>query len=288
MKRILLVIAIAATFTGCENYTAQIEQLKMEKDSVIALANEKDTQLGDFVATVTEIESNLATVTEKQGMIKESISNDPEKIKNSKVRINEQIAAINTLMDENKSKIAAINKKLKSSRRENSKLQKLVESLNEQLVVKDAELAELNGKLVSLNAALANINTEVNTLKTEKEQQAAVITNQTTKLNTAYVAVGTYKQLHEKKLVNKEGGVLGIRTEKKIDASVGEESYNKIDITQTSKIEINSKDAEVVTAHPLDSYKLVKSNNEKEVSYLEITDPEKFWKASKYLVVVKD
>lgn len=289
MKKLIILLAVAGfAFTGCENYTAQIEQLKQEKDSVIAVVGQKDEQLGEFVNAVSDIENNLSAITEKQGNIKETISNDPEKAKSSRERISAQIAEINRLMDESKSKMASINKKLKSSRTENVKLQKLLATLNEQLAQKDVELADLHNQLLALNEQVANLNTKVTGLQTEKDQQAAVISDQTTKLHTAYVAVGTYKQLRDKQVVKKEGGVLGIGAEKELVPGANEEAFNKIDITQTSTIAINSKDAEVVTTHPVDSYKLVKNTTGKEVSYLEITDPDKFWKSSKYLVVLKD
>lgn len=289
MKKLIILLAIAGfAFTGCENYTAQIEQLKQEKDSVIAVVGQKDEQLGEFVNTVSAIENNLSSITEKQGTIKETITNDPEKIKSSRDRISAQIAEITRLMDDSKSRMDLLNKKIKSSRTENAKLKKLLTALNDQLAQKDIELANLHSQLLVLNEQVATLNTKVTGLQTEKEQQAAVITDQTTKLHTAYVAVGTYKQLRDKQVVKKEGGILGIGAEKELVPGANQEAFNKIDITQTQTIAINSKDAEVVTTHPIDSYKLVKNTTGKEVSYLEITDPDKFWKSSKYLVVLKD
>ena len=74
MKKLIILLAVAGfAFTGCENYTAQIEQLKQEKDSVIAVVGQKDAQLGEFVNAVSDIENNLSAITEKQGSIKEAI-----------------------------------------------------------------------------------------------------------------------------------------------------------------------------------------------------------------------
>jgi hypothetical protein len=49
---------------------------------------------------------------------------------------------------------------------------------------------------------------------------------------------------------------------------------------------VNLKKVKLVTSHPSDSYTLEKNGDQ--VSNIQITNPEKFWRASKYLVVVKD
>ncbi|CAN5513584.1 hypothetical protein BH11BAC2_BH11BAC2_11630 [soil metagenome] len=288
MKKILILLVTAASFTGCTNYTAQIDQLKHEKDSVLAVSNEKEIQLNEFVATVTEVEGNLSSITEKQGVIRESMDKNPEHMKNAKDRINAEIAQINRLMEESKTQMAGLDRKLKNSRTKATKLEKLVASLNEQLVAKDAELTDLNSKLQNLSTEVATLNTTVTTLTADKTQQAALISDQTTKLHTAYVAVGTYKQLYDKKVVQKHGGVLGIGSEQQLKSDASDDAFSKIDITQTQTFAINSKDVKVVTTHPADSYRMVMTGDNKEVASLEITDPEKFWKTSKYLVVVKD
>ncbi|MEZ4825231.1 MAG: hypothetical protein R3C61_02895 [Bacteroidia bacterium] len=63
-------------------------------------------------------------------------------------------------------------------------------------------------------------------------------------------------------------------------------AFTAIDITKVSSIPFDSKKAELLTSHPSDSYVFNQEN--KKITSLEITNPEKFWKASKYLVVVTD
>jgi hypothetical protein len=63
------------------------------------------------------------------------------------------------------------------------------------------------------------------------------------------------------------------------------DAFKAIDITQTKTIELNSKTASVISTHPSTSYTIEKKDKN-HVSQLVITDPEQFWKASKYLVVM--
>ena len=88
------------------------------------------------------------------------------------------------------------------------------------------------------------------------------------------------------KVIDKSGGLLGIGKTSKLASNIDNEKFTKIDYAQTSTIPIDSKTAKLITAHPSDSYKLNKEKDK--VVSISITNPEKFWSASKYLVVVKD
>jgi hypothetical protein len=59
--------------------------------------------------------------------------------------------------------------------------------------------------------------------------------------------------------------------------------FTKIDIRVDKEIKLYSRDAEMLTAHPADSYTLQRDANKQYV--LRITNPERFWSTSKYLVI---
>jgi predicted RNase H-like nuclease (RuvC/YqgF family) len=201
-------------------------------------------------------------------------------------RINENIRSINDLMKENKEKIAALSKKLKSSNSKVAGLEKMLANLQTQVEEKDKQLAELNVKVTDLNTTVEQLNTNVTTLTTENTDKQKVIEDQTTRLHTAYYTTGTAKELETKKVITKEGGFLGLGKSKKMTPNVNNTAFTNIDITKTSTIPLQAKDAVVLTSHPSDSYTI--EHKGKEVSQLVITNPDKFWEASKYLVVVID
>jgi len=60
--------------------------------------------------------------------------------------------------------------------------------------------------------------------------------------------------------------------------------FAEIDVTQTTTIPVNSKNVKLITDHPSNSYELIKEN-ENQVAYIAIKDPDEFWKISKYAVV---
>ena len=126
----------------------------------------------------------------------------------------------------------------------------------------------------------------MDTMKMEIDTKSMEIVDKTTKLHTAYYTIGTYKQLRDKKIIAKQGGFLGLGKSKSLIPDFNKDAFTQIDYTATSSIAINGKNAKMVSTHPSGSYKLQKENEK--VKSIEITDPESFWKASKYLVVVTD
>jgi predicted nuclease with TOPRIM domain len=270
---------------GCHDYKADIDKLQKEKQDLVQSTNYKDSTLMSYINEINEIETNISSIEQKQANISENSKTN--ELKGTQIeRINENIKAINDLMKENKDRIAVLTSKLKNSNIKIGEFQKMVASLNEQIGEKDKQLADLNTKLTALNTQVEKLNTDVGTLTASNTERQATIDDQTTKLHTAYYTTGTFKELQTKQVVNKEGGFLGIGRNKKMKTNFDPTAFNTIDITKTSTIPLDSKDAQVLTNHPTDSYKI--EHKGKEVSNLTITDPEKFWKASKYLVVVVD
>jgi hypothetical protein len=106
-------------------------------------------------------------------------------------------------------------------------------------------------------------------------------------MNTAYYCVGTYKELRDNKVLNKEGGFLGLGKKKTLNADFNKDYFTQIDITKVKTIPVNGKNAKLVTNHPSASYKL-EVDSKKRAKSLTITDEEEFWKSSKYLVISID
>lgn len=277
-------VGAAMLLAGCHDYKADVEALNKEKQAMIAEANYKDSTINAFLAGLNQIETNMDAITEKQGEVAD-MSSQHELSRNQFDRINDDIKNINDLMEANRNKLEELSKKLKGSNFKIRELEKTIASLQQQLEEKNTELAALNEKLAEMNITVENLNTSVKTLTAQTEDQAKTIADKTTKLNTAYYTVGTYKELETKKVLNKTGGFLGIGKNKQMVKDFKPDAFQSIDITQTKTIQLNSKSATVVTTHPSSSFKIEKKDKN-HVTQLVITDPDQFWKASKYLVVM--
>jgi len=278
---------------GCTDYKQQVESLTKEKESLIASqqqlmtsTNYKDSTINSFISSFDEIETSLAEITQKQKALKMSVNNN-ETNANAHANIKEQLSQVKEMMEKNKQKLAQLSHQVKNNKAELAKFKTMVDALTEQAAAKDQEISKLNETVNTLTAENTQLHTNVETLTTQNTEKEKIIAEKTDKLNTAYFAKGTYKDLHSKHVVDKEGGVLGLGQEKVLPQDFNRNEFTAIDITKTNKIEIASKDAEVVTNHPADSYILNKTSD-KTISELVITNPEKFWASSKYLVVLID
>ena len=288
MKKIIIgsFIIAAAALTGCENYKDELAQMTVTKDSIVAVAGAKDKAIDEFITSFEEIEGTLAEVTSKQHSIQQRTGNVTEMNQNAKDRIKTEIAAIKQLMEESKAQSEELSRKLKNSNFKVSKFEKMVASLNADIAAKDSQMVVLNDQLLALNGQVTNLNTSVAALNVKDSVNNDIIQRQTTKMNTGYVAVGTYKKLRDTQVVTKEGGFLGLGKEEKLSTNLNTEAFKSIDITQLQTIPVNVKDVKLVTVHPANSYSIEKQNDK--VSEIKITDAEKFWSTSKYLVVMTE
>lgn len=285
--KIYLFIAVAIlSMTACNR--KELEDSNRTKDSLAAVVSERETALNEFISSFNDVERNLDSVAAKQHIIAVNTDKPGELKGNQKDRINNEIAAINDLMEQNRKRIAELTRKLKGSSSKNAQLEKAIATLTNQLAQKETELAELNAKLNTLNAQVTQLETSVSTLTAESTEKTKTIEERTAALHTAYYVVGKSKELQAAKIIDRKGGLLGIGKTAKLSGDFDNSKFTRIDYTQVASIPINGR-MKMITSHPSDSYILEKVEKTKDViQHIVITNPEKFWSASKYLVVIKE
>jgi len=286
MKNYLIISAAVLLFAACNR--AEVEKGAHENDSLLAIVNERNAVIGEFISTVNELESNLDSVAVRQHVITVNAESKGEFRQDQKTRINNEITAINKLMEENREKISDLTKKLRNSKHKNADLEKMIVTMNNQLTQKNTELAELNVKLINLNVEVTRLQTTVAELANDNSVKAQVIAEDTKSMHTAYYVVGKSNELKDAKIIDRKGGLLGIGRTSLLSGDFDNSRFTRIDYTQMNNIPVNSE-MKMITSHPSDSYKLEKDVKNKDITRtIVILNPEKFWSASKYLVVVKD
>jgi chromosome segregation ATPase len=279
LKITVICAIILSLFTAsCNNAEADknptADSLRNVNGELSAQLNEKEAAMQEFVASFNEIQENLNTIKEKEKIVTNSTSQGDVRSRQNQIR--EDIQAIYDLMEKNKNRIGALSEKLKNSNLKISGMQKMIENLQAALNLKDEEINELKNRIEGLNIELSNLSTNYKSLEEESASRMEA-------LNTAYYAIGTSKELKEKKVIAKEGGFIGLGKSTKMTEDFNKEYFTKINIEKSTSINIGSRKAKLVTNHPRNSYKLV---GEKPVERLEITNPKEFWSSSKYLVIV--
>lgn len=250
-------------------------------------AASKDSLINDFLETMNQIEANLSEIKIKEKLISQETAPGTELNKSTRERINENIRLINELMNDNKQKIATLNSKLSNSKIKiaelETQLKNMVELTNQQIAERDVEILTLKNELSTLNFSITSLNDTISTIKNQNMALKGVVTDKTNEMNVAYFVVGPRKELIEKKILNKEGGFLGLGRSQKIASDVNLADFNKVDIRSLKSIPLGVKKATLVSVHPAGSYEIVGS--EKKVEEILIKDPAIFWQKSKMLVI---
>jgi hypothetical protein len=286
MKKYIFIAAASLIMTACNQ--EQADRSKRENDSLLTIVNERDGVINDFISSFNEVEQNLDSVAVRQHLIAVSTEQKGELKQNQKQRINTEITAINNLMEQNRNKLVELNRKMKGSAHKNAELEKMIATINGQLKQKDVELTVLNEKLNNLNAQVTQLQTAVTTLTEEGNVKSQTIADRTEALHTAYYIVAKSSDLQDAKIIDRKGGLLGIGRTSKLKSDFDNGKFTRIDYTQMTSIPVNSE-MKMITSHPSDSYTLDKDIKDKDkVINIVVTNAEKFWSTSKYLVVVKD
>src|ERR1019366_8195446 len=238
--------------------------------------HDQDSSIQSFIRGFNEIQDNLDIIKEKEKIVT-AASKDSETRKTKEEQIVADIQTIYDIMNKNKNRLAAMRKKLKDSNKKNDELEKFIARLTTEIEEKDAQITDLKTQLEQLNVEMTNLNITYQ----EATQQSAV---KTEKLNTAFYAFGTSKELIKNGVLTKEGGFIGIGKIQKMKEDFNKTYFTKVDISTTNTISLAAKKAKVITTHPSGSYKIEGADGKAEK--LTIINAEDFWSASKYLVIV--
>ncbi|MGB1039780.1 MAG: hypothetical protein ACPGVD_02820 [Flavobacteriales bacterium] len=286
MKKLLLVLSVTALMTSCntesEDLSAQLNQLKQENEDLkiqTEQISEKDSLLTEYSQFILDIQNNLNEIRNKENVVllpQEGKGQTAESIK-------ADLQQLGALLADNKRKISKMKSRLSNSNVQLDELEKVVMNLTKQ-----AEEREV--KILGMKSEMSDMGVAFDELMAAYENNLAVIADknetievQENKLNKAYYAFGSKKELKNNNVITAEGGVIGIGKTKKLKDDFNKDYFTEIDITELMEIPLGVKKADIITTHPADSYELL---GEGKVEKLKITDATKFWSVSKYLVIV--
>lgn len=275
-----LLTLYCSLFFSCGNgndeaVKAYEDSLKNANQNLSGQVVAKDSAIFGFIRAFNEIQDNLDVIKEKEKLLTSS-SQTGELDQNQKEKIILDIQAIYDLMVKNKQKLGSMNKKLKKANLKIAEFQEMIERLNNQIAEKDIEISELKAALEKLNIEFTEV-----TMNYEAAQE--MLEEKTDKMNKAWYAFGTSKELITQGVLTKEGGFIGIGKAAKLKDDFNKSYFTQIDITETHSIALACKKAKLITTHSSNSYKF--EGPEGKIEKLTITNPDEFWEASKYLVI---
>ena len=299
---VLFVVGAFAT-TGCN----QAELKKALADAKSAEA-QKDSLLTEVLETtqfVTDINGELAKA---KSLAVTATSTDPglpgaRKDREDRKAALERVQAVIAKLNESEAKLTETEARAKTSRQRNARLLAQIatykKTIEELRTTAEAQKLEYETQLAAANTQIATLAGRVDTLTTEKGQlesdKAALtdtVVNLTAYKNTVYYAVGTKDELMKKGIVTKEGSKFlvfgGTRLEPARNLSP--EAFTAIDKTANKSIPLprTDKKYKIVSRQSPTYLASGVTKDGKVTGTIDIGQPEEFWAASKYLILVQD
>ena len=277
----LSVALVALLLSSCVESSKKYQELLAEKETLVVENQSIETEFNSSMGIINEVENNLQAIRDAEGMLMVKQEGD------ERDQIIAELLQIKEVMKVNRARLDSLNEALANSNRNNSNLrvqikklqsqlaekEEMINSLRAQIVEKDGQIANLNSQVNNLHANLDNANNEIANLNNN-------ILNQVNEMNYVYYIACNKKELKEKGVILNAKNILkdGVPTD----------AFTRADKRELRKIVFNTKKAVVLSNHPTESYNLVKGtdNDGNKIVTLEITNPDKFWDVTRYLVVL--
>ena len=249
------------------------------RDSLQQVIDFKDREINDILGTMNEIQEGFRLINAAEGRMSVIKSGETA---NKTEQIRENIRDISEMMEHNRELIAKLRQQVRESSVRSEQFKTVIDNLVQQLEDNDANLQKLQAELqekdihiAELDQTVASLSSSIASLKEESSSKSETIIAQDKQINTAWYVFGTKKELQSQNIYEK-GRVL--------QSNFNKSYFTKIDIRIEKEIKLYSKSVKIMTAHPSNSYQLIRDANKQYV--LRINNPQSFWSTSKYLVVL--
>jgi len=279
-----LTLVLVLSFASCGYESPKYKALKAQNDSITAVQQSLERNAKEYVYVFDYLNKSLDKIEGKETNQIQSIAtklNDEEN-----AAVNSSITKFNSLLESNQEEIEALKTQARRNAFKVVELQRNVQQLKEEKEEVASLLPELKNEIEAKNSALNSLNINIQTLTVEldatKKQladQLALVAKYEADLFTGYYIIGTKSELRGKDVLTKAGLCKTILFQKEVNNA----AFTKINILEATEIKLpESVKGKVLSAHPKSSYRFTKQGDDK---LIQITNPEKFWSVTKYLVI---
>jgi len=273
---ISIILAVIAVALGVLWFTTNSAKMKLtaQNDSI-------KTSFDNATTTINEIQASLDSI--ESGLSGQLLSGRemPLSASDRRSQIISSIRNMRMQIETDKKRIADLEKQLAKSQHRVKGLEDLVAKLKASIADKEKIVAELSGKLGVLEETLVTERKlsaeEIAKRETTIAEKNTTIEAQEKDLNTIYYAFGTRKELMDKKIITREGGLLGIGKISTIQRNTELEKYKTFDLSEVEGISFPAtrRGYSILSNQSSSSYKVEKAGD----SYiLKVTNKELFRK----------
>jgi predicted nuclease with TOPRIM domain len=190
---------------------------------------------------------------------------------------------LNSLLIESEKKIEQLKLHSRKGDAESETLNRIINQMERKLENENEKVMTLKAELSKKNYEIEDLTARIDELESEKIKLMSNYRKLYKESRTVYMITGTYKELKQKGIIDKQGGILSLGSVPILNQNFRTEYFKEINMEENTTIHIYAKKINLITEHSTDSYELVQPNDQ--TTFLHITDPKEFWKASRYLVI---
>ncbi|MDE6085531.1 MAG: hypothetical protein K2G40_03905 [Muribaculaceae bacterium] len=288
MKRILFVPLIGTILLSSCGNKKQLEETQETLDLTRVELAQAVADQDSLLSLMNDIQTGVSRIKELENILASNTSINAE-TPDRRQQIKDDIISIQNELKARRDRLDALEAKLKSSNSQNSTLKKSIETLRAQISEQDNTINSLRTSLAKANTHIETLTRDVDSLTSTvaivsqaKEEVESQNTNLTNELAVCYYAMGNKKELKEHNLI--ETGFL--RKTKVMPNDFETSFFTKADKRTLSLLPLHSKKAKILTSQPSDSYTI--QTDEDGLKSLNITNPERFWEISNFLIIQVD
>ncbi len=302
-----LAVVFACTVTACSD-TASRARADSLSVALASASAERDSLQGLMQGASADKDRALAQVVEASKFADE-VDAELRKVRglSSKVGVTksdesgktEAAAAQKDILD----RLTQMRQRLAARQRQVSALLDTLKTMRADSTASATLLADLNARLATRDKEIAAFQEEIRALRTQNERltvEKAVLTDTVKAMdvreNKVFYIVGSRRQLIADKLVTEEGGSRGLLIVKLGKTLVPARSLDESRFTRADRREVltiplprSDRPYRIVSRHDVSLIDVAKK--EKDGAFrgesIRITDPVKFWAASRYLIIVE-
>jgi hypothetical protein len=281
----LLSLSLIFSFIVVSCGNPEAERAKQKAKEVSLLQVQQDSLLDVFRGELEAISDMVSDVSLRNGILNLDTT---EGAVLSKEVIMKQVESLDQLLSKNQKQLNDLYARMRESKVKNKELENLIQNMQSRLAERESQIDQLMAMLADKDILIENIKYAVDSMRRNNISLTEDLIQMDEEMHLVYYVLGENKELKEKGIITKEGGILGIGGTKRLDASQLDTSlFTVVDQRELESIPVYSKKAKVITNHPEASYEWIE-DSEGQIESLKIKDRKEFWGVSDYLVIEVD
>ena len=194
---------------------------------------------------------------------------------------------INLFFNQSHSLLDSTEAEIKKSMFPQTALVPMIETVRDYLTHQENLFVEVYGSIGSIQQEVSKLRKTLRSkeqeISTREEDSQRQMEEKERQARRVFYIVGSREELQRSKVVKKSGGFLGVGSSLKLSDKLDEAFFQSGDYQVIREIALgNTRVNNLITTHPKGTYMFVDTPGER---FLRITNPEKFWSTSRFLVL---